>query len=147
MRTASNAIVYHYYMELILMYSRWRLHNSYYFHLYVRQTIKFLMTRLSVCSLGVSCNEMIDTPMLLVVTLNLTQNLALTLNLTLTLKLTLNITLNLTPYLTLKLTITLLSEFQNRTHPRNIIFEFDSFERTRVILFLNSISNFFYIKT
>ena len=26
------------------------------------------MTRLSVCSLGVSCNEMIDTPMLLVVT-------------------------------------------------------------------------------
>ena len=30
--------------------------------------IKFLMTRLSVCSLGVSCNEMIDTPMLLVVT-------------------------------------------------------------------------------
>ena len=29
--------------------------------------IKFLMTRLSVCSLGVSCNEMIDTPMLLVV--------------------------------------------------------------------------------
>ena len=35
--------------------------------LYVRQTIKFLMTRLSVCSLGVSCNEMIDTPMLLVV--------------------------------------------------------------------------------
>ena len=24
-----------------------------------------LMTRLSVCSLGVSCNEMIDTPMLL----------------------------------------------------------------------------------
>ena len=26
-----------------------------------------LMTRLSVCSLGVSCNEMIDTPMLLVV--------------------------------------------------------------------------------
>ena len=25
------------------------------------------MTRLSVCSLGVSCNEMIDTPMLLVV--------------------------------------------------------------------------------
>ena len=37
-------------------------------HLYVRQTIKFLMTRLSVCSIGVSCNEMIDTPMLLVVT-------------------------------------------------------------------------------
>ena len=30
---------------------------------------KILMTRLSVCSLGVSCNEMIDTPMLLVVTL------------------------------------------------------------------------------
>ena len=29
--------------------------------------IKFLMTRLSVCSLGVSCIEMIDTPMLLVV--------------------------------------------------------------------------------
>ena len=29
--------------------------------------IKFLMTRLSVCSLGVSCNEMIDTQMLLVV--------------------------------------------------------------------------------
>ena len=29
--------------------------------------IKFIMTRLSVCSLGVSCNEMIDTPMLLVV--------------------------------------------------------------------------------
>ena len=29
---------------------------------------KILMTRLSVCSLGVSCNEMIDTPMLLVVT-------------------------------------------------------------------------------
>ena len=28
---------------------------------------KILMTRLSVCSLGVSCNEMIDTPMLLVV--------------------------------------------------------------------------------
>ena len=28
---------------------------------------KNLMTRLSVCSLGVSCNEMIDTPMLLVV--------------------------------------------------------------------------------
>ena len=28
-----------------------------------------LMTRLSVCSLGVSCNEMIDTPMLLVVML------------------------------------------------------------------------------
>ena len=28
------------------------------------------MTRLSVCSLGVSCNEMIDTPMLLVVTAN-----------------------------------------------------------------------------
>ena len=29
--------------------------------------IKFLMTRLSVCNLGVSCNEkMIDTPMLLV---------------------------------------------------------------------------------
>ena len=31
------------------------------------QRVKFLMTRLSVCSLGVSCNEMIDTPMLLVV--------------------------------------------------------------------------------
>ena len=31
--------------------------------------IKILMTRLSVCSLGVSCNEMIDTPMLLVVIL------------------------------------------------------------------------------
>ena len=30
---------------------------------------KILMTRLSVCSLGVSCNEMIDTPMLLVVIL------------------------------------------------------------------------------
>ena len=29
--------------------------------------IKFLMTRLSVCGLGVSCNEMNDTPMLLVV--------------------------------------------------------------------------------
>ena len=28
---------------------------------------KILMTRLSVCSLGVSCNEMIDTPMSLVV--------------------------------------------------------------------------------
>ena len=28
---------------------------------------KILMTRLSVCSLGVSCNEMIDNPMLLVV--------------------------------------------------------------------------------
>ena len=28
---------------------------------------KILMTRLSVCSFGVSCNEMIDTPMLLVV--------------------------------------------------------------------------------
>ena len=28
---------------------------------------KILMTHLSVCSLGVSCNEMIDTPMLLVV--------------------------------------------------------------------------------
>ena len=28
---------------------------------------KNLMTGLSVCSLGVSCNEMIDTPMLLVV--------------------------------------------------------------------------------
>ena len=28
---------------------------------------KILMTRLSVCSLGVSYNEMIDTPMLLVV--------------------------------------------------------------------------------
>ena len=36
----------------------------------MRQTIKFLMTRLSVCSLGVSCNEMIDTPMLLVVVLH-----------------------------------------------------------------------------
>ena len=32
--------------------------------------IKFIMTRLSVCSLGVSCNEMIDTPMLLVVVFN-----------------------------------------------------------------------------
>ena len=31
--------------------------------------IKILMTCLSVCSLGVSCNEMIDTPMLLVVPL------------------------------------------------------------------------------
>ena len=31
---------------------------------------KILMTRLSVCSLGVSCNEMIDTPMLLVVQLH-----------------------------------------------------------------------------
>ena len=31
---------------------------------------KILMTCLSVCSLGVSCNEMIDTPMLLVVMLN-----------------------------------------------------------------------------
>ena len=29
--------------------------------------IKFLMTRLSVCGLGVSCKEMSDTPMLLVV--------------------------------------------------------------------------------
>ena len=29
--------------------------------------IKFPMTRLSVCGLGVSCNEMSDTPMLLVV--------------------------------------------------------------------------------
>ena len=29
--------------------------------------IKFLMARLSVCGLGVSCNEMSDTPMLLVV--------------------------------------------------------------------------------
>ena len=28
---------------------------------------KIMMTRLSVCSLGVSCNEMIGTPMLLVV--------------------------------------------------------------------------------
>ena len=28
---------------------------------------KILMTRLSICSLGVSSNEMIDTPMLLVV--------------------------------------------------------------------------------
>ena len=28
---------------------------------------KIMMTRLSVCSLGVSCNEIIDTPMLLVV--------------------------------------------------------------------------------
>ena len=28
---------------------------------------KIIMTRLSVCSHGVSCNEMIDTPMLLVV--------------------------------------------------------------------------------
>ena len=33
--------------------------------------IKFLMTRLSVCGLGVSCNEMNDTPMLLVVRLDL----------------------------------------------------------------------------
>ena len=57
------------------------------------------------------------------------------------------LTLNLTPYLTLKLTITLLSEFQNRTHTRKNISEFDSIERTRVILFLNSIFNFFYIKT
>ena len=32
--------------------------------------IKFIMTRLSVCSLGVTCNEMIDTPMLLVVVFN-----------------------------------------------------------------------------
>ena len=31
--------------------------------------IKFLMTRLSACGLGVSCNEMNDTPMLLVVVL------------------------------------------------------------------------------
>ena len=35
--------------------------------LYVRGMKKILMTRLSVCSLGVSCNEMIDTPLLLVV--------------------------------------------------------------------------------
>ena len=28
---------------------------------------KILMTRLSVCSLGVSCNEMIDTPILVLV--------------------------------------------------------------------------------
>ena len=35
--------------------------------LYVRGMKKIMMTRLSVCSLGVSCNEMIDTPMLLVV--------------------------------------------------------------------------------
>ena len=35
--------------------------------LYVRRMKNILMTRLSVCSLGVSCNEMIDTPMLLVV--------------------------------------------------------------------------------
>ena len=35
--------------------------------LYVRKMKKIIMTRLSVCSLGVSCNEMIDTPMLLVV--------------------------------------------------------------------------------
>ena len=34
---------------------------------------KILMTRLSVCSLGVSCNEMIDTPMLLVVPYSLSQ--------------------------------------------------------------------------
>ena len=47
----------------------------------------------------------------------------------------------------LNLTITLLSEFQNRTQPRNIISEFDSIESTRVILFLNSIFNLFYIKT
>ena len=38
--------------------------------LYVRQMKKILMKRLSVCSLGVSCNGMIDTPMLLVVHLN-----------------------------------------------------------------------------
>ena len=38
--------------------------------LYVRRMKNILMTRLSVCSLGVSCNEMIDTPMLLVVLLN-----------------------------------------------------------------------------
>ena len=31
---------------------------------------KIMMTRLSVCSLGVSCNDMIDTPMLLIVILN-----------------------------------------------------------------------------
>ena len=31
---------------------------------------KILMTRLSVCSLGVSCDEMIDTPILLVVGLS-----------------------------------------------------------------------------
>ena len=37
--------------------------------LYVRQMKKILMTRLSVCSLGASCNEMIDTPMLLVATI------------------------------------------------------------------------------
>ena len=35
--------------------------------LYVRGMKKILMTRLSVCRLGVSCNEMIDTAMLLVV--------------------------------------------------------------------------------
>ena len=32
--------------------------------------IKFLMTRLSVCGLGVSCNEMNDNPMLLLVGVN-----------------------------------------------------------------------------
>ena len=36
--------------------------------------IKFLMTRLSVCGLGVSCNEMNDTPMLLVVGMNYIYN-------------------------------------------------------------------------
>ena len=35
--------------------------------LYVLGMKKIMMTHLSVCSLGVSCNEMIDTPMLLVV--------------------------------------------------------------------------------
>ena len=36
---------------------------------------KILMTSLSVCSLGVSCNEMSDTPMLLVVKKALFSNL------------------------------------------------------------------------
>ena len=36
--------------------------------------IKFLMTRLSVCGLEVSCNEMSDTPMLLVVRLSIVNN-------------------------------------------------------------------------
>ena len=35
---------------------------------------KIMMTRLSVCSLGVSCNEMIDTPILLVVHQNETKS-------------------------------------------------------------------------
>ena len=39
--------------------------------LYVRGMKKIMMTRLSVGSLGVWCNEMIDTPMLLVVRLDL----------------------------------------------------------------------------